>query len=129
MRDALASDVSGRLPGGGSRYEGSLRSHRENEARTLQFMKRLPVFARMVGSHTGELWVGDYRAEDGFPRYSRAAPNTPSRWRVFDARGQLVGRVQLPPSFYLRDAGRDWVLGVSFDEDDVESVTMLRIIR
>ncbi|MFN8570999.1 MAG: hypothetical protein U0132_03010 [Gemmatimonadaceae bacterium] len=129
MRDTFRHDMSGALPGGGSRYPPEARAYREEAARTEAFADVLPAFGRLVAARTGELWVSDSRPEDSMVGFQAAAPTATSHWRVFGPKGVEVGDVTLPARFFLYDAGTDWVLGVSRDDDDVERVVMLRLVR
>lgn len=130
MRRALQSGMSGRLPGGNSKLQGSLREHREREAQTIQFAERLPVISRIVPAKTGEVWVADYQPEDGIRTYVPfSPPGTIRTWAVFDGTGRALATIRLPARFRMFDAGENWVLGVSRDEDDVEEVVLLQFRR
>ncbi len=132
MKRAWRDGMAGRLPGSKSRWEGSLRVHRENVARTSEFTRALPTIARLVASRTGELWVSDYQPSDGIVSFAGGVtrpPAEPTRWNIFDARSRWIGTLMLPPRFSLFDVGRDWVAGVARDEDDVERVEVWEVRR
>lgn len=129
MRNAYERGEAGVRADGSNKYEGAVRSHRLRMAQTMRYAEQLPVFARMLASRSGELWVSDFRPEDGMPQFRVLAPPVPSHWRVFDTRGWELGNVELPARFRPFDAGADWVLGVTTDADDTESVLLLRVRR
>lgn len=110
MTRAWRNGMAGRLPGGGSRHEGSLRTHRENVARTSEFMPTLPAIARLPAARIGEVWIADYQPSDRIPAYVGGItrpPAAPSRWNVFDAESRWIGTITLPARFWLFDAGPD----------------------
>ena len=84
--------------------------------------------SRLLAGRTGELWVSDSQPEDFYSAVRSMSPK-PSVWRVFGTKGERVGKVSLPPRFLPYDAGVDSVLGIRWDDDDVEHVTMLRLLR
>ena len=65
------------------------------------------------------LWVEDYQR-----------PGTENRaWNIFDADGVLAGRVRLPERFNPLEIGDDYVLGVGWDDLNVEFVRMFALTR
>jgi hypothetical protein len=57
-------------------------------------------------------------------------PGAESRaWNVFDESGAWVGRVVMPAQFHLAEVGRDYVLGVGWDELNVEYVRLYSLTR
>lgn len=132
MKRAWRDGMTGRLPGGGSRLQGSLLAHRERVARTTEFMRALPALSRLLAARTGELWIADFQPSDGIVSNSGAGgrvPAGPSRWNIFAASGAWSGTITLPPRFRLFDAGHDWVAGVARDQDDVERVEVWQLRR
>jgi hypothetical protein len=67
-------------------------------------------------SQAGHLWVR-----------SNAPGNGPIAWRVFDLAGKQIAAVSTPPRFEIHEIGRDYLLGVSRDEFDVEFVQLFRL--
>lgn len=67
--------------------------------------------------------------EDGVNTSIRRSNTTPAHWSIYDLTGQWVADCVLPARFAPMDIGRDHVLGVSKDEDDVERVTMYALNR
>jgi hypothetical protein len=53
--------------------------------------------------------------------------STPTAWRVFDPSGIWLGTVTLPARFNPMDIGKDYVLGLWRDEDDVEHIRIYRL--
>jgi hypothetical protein len=50
-------------------------------------------------------------------------------WLLVSSRGEALGRVTLPPTFYLWTATQTTLWGTERDSDDVESVVRYRIGR
>ena len=80
---------------------------------------RLPYFAGLLAGADGELWVQEYPA----------TPSAAARYLVLDEKGRPIGRVLAPPRLRATHAGRDFVVGVTRDADDVEGVAILRLER
>lgn len=75
----------------------------------------LPAYGRFLLSADDEyLWVSDgYKGE-----------KRPTSWTVYDHSGEAAYRVRLPVRFAPTDVGPDWVLGVSYDDFDVEEIVL-----
>ena len=67
----------------------------------------------------GYLWVEDFQRPGAEDR----------AWNVFDPQGVLVGRVTLPESFSPREIGGDYILGMGWDELNVEYIQMYPLSR
>ncbi len=80
-----------------------------------------PGYQALVIDELGNTWLQAYEAfhEAGEPR----------EWLVFDAEGQWLGIVELPPRFQVFRIGEDWILGKRIDELDVEHVQVLSLSR
>lgn len=81
----------------------------------------IPAYGRAVVGTDGVIWRERFDpaappAISGLARLDRGAV-----WDVHDASGTWLGGVQLPPGFYLTDAGTDWVAGIHSDSGDVQS--------
>jgi hypothetical protein len=96
--------------------------------RLYQYADRVPEFGAFLGASTGELWVKEFERSDAMAEASKGGA-VPLRWSVFSPRGDWVADVKLPAHFTPFDVGRDYVVGFSFDTDDVERVTVLRLRR
>jgi hypothetical protein len=129
-RRAFRDHEAGRQPDGTSRFEGSLRQHRERVAAAAQFMSHYPAYAQMLFARTGELWIRDFVPADGMRRsINPEGSAAPARWSIYDRDGKWVADCTLPAHFGLMEVGTDYVIGVSTDEDDVERVTLLSLRR
>jgi hypothetical protein len=88
--------------------------------RTEQFLAEapwadsMPAFRSLKLDTDGNLWVERYRAPW----------ETQRSWQVFAADGRWLGRVETPSDFVVMDIGRDYLLGLWRDENDVEYVRM-----
>ena len=92
--------------------------------------ERFPAYGSLVGSDTGEIWVGSYYpAQLGLVvMYMGRLRIQEQRWLVFDADGAVVATIQTPVGFQLH-AVRDGIAwGVHADELDVESVQAYEIV-
>ncbi len=78
----------------------------------------LPAFKELVGDATGLIWVREY-----------GWPVDLNRWTVYDVSGVPVARAQLPAGLRVMEIGRDYVLGVHRDEDDVETIHLHSLTR
>ncbi len=128
-RQAFRDRQAGRQADGSSRYEGSLRVHRERVAAAAKFATTYPAYSQLVLGPAGELWVRHFEAEDGLTTNPLRSNAEPSRWSVFDTRGRWLADCTLPARFVPTDIGTDYVLGISRDDDDIESVTLWRLRR
>jgi hypothetical protein len=87
--------------------------------RDIPAPKRSPEFAALKLDDAGNLWVREY-----------GPPWDPSlNWNVHDESGKAIGRVRMPPRFEPMHIGRDFILGVSKDELDVERVELYSLRR
>jgi hypothetical protein len=124
-RRAFRDAQAGRLPDGTSRYEGSLRKHRERVAAAAKFASHYPAYSQVLLSRSGDLWVRAFATEHGVGAVTRAR----TTWSIYDRSGRWIAECTLPPRFALMEVGNDYVVGVSRDEDDVERVTLLSLRR
>lgn len=77
----------------------------------------VPVAEALHADPLGRLWVVR----------TKLPWETQRRADVLDANGRLAGTVTLPPRFTVLDVGRDYLLGRTLDEDDVERVELYRV--
>lgn len=73
-----------------------------------------PAHGDLQVDAAGRLWVQET---------TRPSETTP-RWSAFDADGRLLGTIAMPESFRVLEFGRDYVLGVQRDENDVEQIRL-----
>jgi hypothetical protein len=78
-----------------------------------------PAYGDLLADTEGNLWVAEYAPD----------PLEPRSWSVLAPGGALLGRVGMPESFELRQAGADWVVGVWRDELGVEFVRMHALLK
>jgi hypothetical protein len=76
----------------------------------------LPRYGAPIVAPNGELWVGRSRG-----------PNDPPIYDVFDARGQLTGRVQLPKGTRISGFGNGTLYLFRMDEDDLVYLQRYRL--
>jgi hypothetical protein len=98
--------------------------------RLAQFAERAPAFSRAMISTSGELWVSEFDpSEDSLGPPSFQTPTVEMRYSVFGRDGTWLSDIVLPPRFRPFEAGADYIIGVSLDDDDVERVTLYGIRR
>lgn len=77
-----------------------------------------PAHGELRVDPSGRLWVQET---------TRPADATP-RWSAFDADGRLLGTISMPDEFRVLEFGRDYVLGVQRDENDVEQARLYPLL-
>ena len=85
----------------------------------LQYPARFPAYSAMLVDPDDNLWIEEYRAPG----------DTQTRWRIYSPAGLLIGTVLTAQSFQLLEAGRNYVLGVWKDQNDVEYVQMYSLLK
>ena len=80
---------------------------------------RLPAYMEILVDELGYVWAERFRRP-------WAGAN---RWGVFSPEGNFHGHVEMPDRFQVMSIARDYVLGVSRDEFDVERVELYRLDR
>jgi len=81
---------------------------------------RAPFFSGFVAGIDGEMWVQEFSD----------VSDAPVRYLVLNASGAAIARVILPQArVTARDIGRDYILGVHIDSDDVERVVQYALNR
>lgn len=78
-----------------------------------------PAYGALVLDELGYIWVGPYQ--------SRARRST--MWRVFTPTAGYVGPVTLPLAMWILAVDREFVIGLSVDDLDVERVHVLKLTR
>jgi len=85
----------------------------------LPLAENFPPHGALLTDRQDFLWVEDYQR-----------PGVENRaWNVFDENGVLTGRVNLPERFNPLEIGEDYVLGVGWDDLNVEFVKMFALTR
>lgn len=98
----------------------------ENRSRELRALiaempvpETFPAYRSLLVDSQGALWVEDYSADSG----------APPAWTVFDGEGHILGRVEAPEHTRFVSVGADYVIGITRDDFDVESLTVWSLTR
>lgn len=81
-----------------------------------------PAFSALLIDRLGCLWVRH-------PHPMQADEDTPIGWDVYDPNGIFLGELSLPIGLFLHDVGEDYLLGVRYNELDVETVELYGLTR
>ena len=89
--------------------------------------EHLPAFESVKPDAAGHLWVAEFE-------FSTASQNTfeeqpPRLWTVFDPEGRVLGFVETPEGLRIHEIGEDYILGVTWDELNVEYVQLWALER
>jgi hypothetical protein len=85
----------------------------------MPFPESRPAYGSFLQDQEGNVWVGDWALH----------PDVPEGWTVLHSTGQWLGRVVVPPRFFPYHVGDDWILGVEWDELDVEYVVLYPLVK
>jgi len=86
---------------------------------SLPLPESFPPHGRLLADQLDYLWVEDFQR-----------PGAENRdWNIFDPDGALVGRATLPERFNPVEIGADYLLGVGWDDMNVEYVRMYALTR
>jgi len=88
-------------------------------AKAMPLPERKPAFDALIVDSEGYLWMKEYTAHN---------PN-PIRYRIYSPEGIRVGSVRLPGHLRVSDIGKDYVLGIGYDLDHVETLQMFHLKR
>ena len=78
-----------------------------------------PVYVRFLAGPNGEFWLEEVDED----------PAAPARFLVMDRSGRAVARVSLPAPLRVDQIGVDHLIGVSTNEDGVETIMLYRFTR
>lgn len=103
----------------GKAVASSMRSERaQMVARARHDPKYLPeyepFFAALLSGPDGEVWIERFRVD----------PSDESEYLVTSASGRVVAKVESPGGLRVLDIGRDAILAVATDVDDVERIVV-----
>ncbi len=73
----------------------------------------------MIPGSDNELWVQEYAGVN----------SAATRYLIIGSDLKPRAWVPVPAGFRVKDAGRDYVAGVHFDEDELETVRVYRLTR
>jgi hypothetical protein len=114
---------------GGGRVDARLGAQRQKMMEEVEFARNLPAYQFVVVDGERNLWLSNVELEwflsQGFARVTSG----PTAWRVFDATGRWLGTVPMPARFRPMEIGRDYVLGLWRDTEDVEHVRLYRLTK
>jgi hypothetical protein len=91
----------------------------ERLAEAMPIPDRKPAFEDLIVDADGYLWMKEYSAHN---------PN-PVRYRIYSPEGVRAGVARLPGSLKVFDIGRDYILGIGYDLDGVETILMYDLRR
>jgi len=86
---------------------------------SLPLPDAFPPHGGLIADGMDHLWVEDFQR----PGHENRS------WNIFDPEGALVGRITLPERFDPTEIGTDYVLGLGWDEMNVEYVRMYDLTR
>lgn len=108
----------------------AVRQQMASAVRDFPFASTAPVFSRLVFGADGGPWVSPFDPGYGLPGPGAPlSPTTPQTWSVFAPDGAWSAEVTLPAPFVPFEFGRDYLVGVAFDDDDVERVVVWGLRR
>lgn len=85
----------------------------------LPLPDHFPPFGALMADTESHLWVQDFQR-----------PGAESRaWSIFDPDGVRVGRITLPERFDPLEIGTDYILGLGWDEMNVEYIRLYSLRR
>jgi hypothetical protein len=99
------------------------------------FADSLPGFDVALFDRLDHLWIREYDPQDEVTRargrsdMGTPVRDSPSRWSVVAPDGRWLGDLTIPARFTPLDIGPDYLLGVSRDDDDVESIVSYALRR
>jgi hypothetical protein len=103
----------------GAEGDARLRRQQAEMLEQAPYPKTMPPFTDLEIDPDGNLWTRG------------PAPPTASdaRWTVFSPDGRVRGVVTVPADLTVREIGRDWVLGTTVDDDEVEHVRIFSLVK
>ena len=81
---------------------------------SLPVPRTRPAYGSFLADALGNLWVAEWAAYPAVPR----------QWTVLDSLGRWLGEVEMPARFFPWQIGPDWILGVEWDDLDVERMVV-----
>jgi hypothetical protein len=85
----------------------------------IAFPDSLPAQARLLVDSERNIWEQRFNMP----------PDSLDTFAIFDSTGVWQGRITMPPRFRVSDIGKDYVLGIWLNEDDVQFVRMYKLIK
>jgi hypothetical protein len=109
-----AADLDAYIAGRLSTVAEDRRPGLRHELESMPTPSSKPAFGGLLGDELGDLWVAEWVLY----------PDVPRVWTVLDSRGAWLGEVEIPGRFFPNAIGDDWILGVEWDDLDVEYVAL-----
>lgn len=94
-------------------------SRYEQYFRDLSWPKVYPAYARLMVDGSDNLWIEEYPIPGRDIR----------QWTIYANSGVRIAMISLPKRFRLLEAGRDYVLGVWRDQDDVDYIKVYKLVK
>ncbi|MCJ7629016.1 MAG: hypothetical protein MUO50_11595 [Longimicrobiales bacterium] len=95
-----------------------------------------PLFGRILADEVGFLWVMAYPtlvepvSSWALERvFGGVVEEGGARWRILGPNGRIVTEIRTPAGLFLLEIGKDYVLGVSKDELDVQAIQLHALVR
>ncbi|MFH1762979.1 MAG: hypothetical protein ABIF09_02200 [Gemmatimonadota bacterium] len=89
------------------------------ELESMPIPSTRPAYGGVLADEAGNLWVSEWTIY----------PEVPMRWTVLDGSGRWLGEVVLAGRFRPFAIGEDWILGVEWDELEVEYVAVYPLLK
>lgn len=86
----------------------------------VEYPETIPAFSQLLEDSEGYLWVRHFKM-----RWSTG----PEEWSVFAPEGYLLGMVETPEAFQVRQIGPDFIAGIWTDELDVQYLRMYALTK
>lgn len=128
-REAYRQFLVGLGAEGGGRTDPRLAAQRLRLLEATVFARHLPAYQQLIVDRERNLWVSEAEVERYTTQGFSTVPSGPTAWRVFDRQGVWLGTVVMPARFRPMEIGREYVLGLWRDADDVEHVRLYRLDR
>lgn len=100
------------------------------------YPEHYPRVGRLLLARTGELWVMAYPPvldPISSPQLTNASffrvEEGGARWRVLDQSGAVIADVRTPEGVFPLEVGSDYLIGLSRDDTDLETVAVYDLVR
>lgn len=105
------------------RVSAAREARREALRKDLESQAHAPVFPqiedRVIVDAEQRIWLGEYKRPG----------DREQAWWLFNLNGTLLGRVVVPSTLRVTDAGANYLLGVWTDESGVQTVRLYDLVR
>lgn len=104
----------------GAEGDAFARRQREQFLREVPFPDRMPALTAILPDGRGNWWIQEPPGEGA---------SGASLWNLVSGDGRLMGTLRAPAGLSIQEIGKDWVLAVALDANDVEHVRIHAIRR